>query len=632
MSKSKIKNLEKEILKHKELYYKGFPEISDQEYDELENDLRLLDPSNRVLQIVGVKVISNKKIKHDSPMLSLDKCYEIKDLLKWKKEFDLISTLKIDGSSCSLLYKDGKFELAKTRGDGSFGEDISNKTIYINNIPRNINEKSKIEIRGEIYCTEDNFIKLKKEMKEVGLPEPSSKRNIVAGILGRKEYIYLAKYLSFCAFELVSTLDMNLEEEKLYFLKKEKFDIPDYFKIKSHQEVEQEIKRLEDFLENGDYLVDGLVFTINNLDVHEELGSTNHHPKYKMAFKLAGEKKQSVIKSIEWNVSRNGVLTPVANIEPVDLSGAMISNVTLHNLGIVQKNNLKEGDQIEIIRSGEVIPKYLKTIKESKKRFSIPKKCPSCDEKVNIDDIRLKCINEKCPDKVVEEINHYIKICNIEDLSDKRIREMISKKIVSSIPDLYDLNIEKLLTLDKTKEKLANKLFNNIQEAKKIKLSKFLSAVGIDGVAENSAQKIIDSGFNTIDKFRKLKIDDIIEIDGFAEKSAEKIVESLRIKSEVIDQILNKGISFTRGEEIVDNLNGKSFCITGKLSRGRSEIEKDIKKNGGKVTSSVSKNLNYLICNEESSNSSKYVKAEKLNISIITELELMELINGENSA
>jgi len=629
MSLKKIQKLEAEILRHKELYYKGQPEISDLAYDELEESLRQLDPENKTLQLIGTTIKSKNKIAHDSKMLSLDKCYEIDDLLKWKKEFEIVGMYKIDGSSCSLIYKSGRLEIAKTRGDGVYGEDITGKAIYISSIPNIISANENLEIRGEIYCKEENFKKLSDEMHEQGMDRPQSMRNIVAGLLGRKENVYLAKYLDFFAFDVIRDKNFETEIEKHKYILENGFEAPEIFRVKSKEAIQKKIQEYAEFNKNGNFLVDGLVFTINDISTHNELGSTGHHPKYKMAFKLRGETARAIIHDITWQVSRNGILTPVAEIVPVELSGAMISRVTLHNFGIVFENCIKQGDEIEIIRSGEVIPKYLKTINESKFKFTYPKKCPSCEQKVERVDIRLICTNKNCFSRKLESILHFVKVMSIDDLSVKRLEEMLNKKIVKDIPDLYKLKIEDLLSLDKTKETLANKLLKNIKGSLNTSLVKFITALGLSGGGENKCQKIVDAGFRDIDSFINIKKEELVEIEGFAQKSATNLLISLNENKDLIKEIRKVGFKFKKEEKRGDVLQERSFCITGKLTRPRSEIEKDIKNNGGKSVSSVSKNTDFLICNEKESSSSKFKKAQSLDVKIISELEFEEIILGK---
>lgn len=624
-----IKSLELEIIKHKNLYYQGKPEISDFEYDALEEKLKTLDPKNEVLQMVGSEIFKSEKVEHDKKMLSLNKTYKINDLLSWAGDKPVLSTFKIDGSSCSLIYKKGKFVIAKTRGDGKFGENISNKILCIEHVPKILKGYDfDMEIRGEVYCREDEFIHLSQEMEKMGLEKPTSQRNIVAGLLGRKENIELSRYLSFQAFELI-TDDTNIktEEDKFLLLQKMGFETPEFYINKTKKEFEDRLDEAREFMSNGDYLIDGLVFSFNDLELHDELGETAHHPRYKMAFKFQGETKVTKIKSLSWQVSRNGILTPVANVEPVELSGAKVSRVTLHNYGMVNQFQLKKGDEIEIVRSGEVIPKFLGVTNASSNKFEIPEVCPSCSEKIYVDDIRLLCKNDLCPDKVKDDILNFIHKIGIDDLSGKRLEELIKVGFVTDIPSLYDLNVEQLLSMDKVKDKLANKIVTNIQKTKNVDIITFLSALGITGGAYNKCEKVVSYGHDTVEKILGLSVEKLSEIESFAEKSATEFVNSIQSKKGMINKLLSKGFEFKQRSVNTDTaVSGKKFCITGTLSMKRSDLQKLIKENGGVAVSSVSKATDFLITNDTESSSSKFKKAKELNIPIINEDKFLEMI------
>lgn len=630
MNIHRIQELEKLIIYHKERYYTGHAEISDESYDQLEEELKKLDPKNPVLQIVGLKQLEiSNKVEHQKKMLSLDKTYDEKELQKWIDKKEVLSVFKIDGSSCSLIYEDGHLVMAKTRGDGQFGENITKKALFIPDIPKYLGNKKNIEVRGEVYCIEKNFFSLSQEMKDLGLETPSSQRNIVAGILGRKENIQLARHLSFQAFDILSDDKYQKEHEKLDYLKNAGFITPDYVLHKGVKNLDSKISEARDFMSSGDYLIDGLVFIYDDLKLHAELGETGHHPRYKIAFKFAGETKVAKINHIEWGVSRNGTLTPVALIEPTELSGAIIGRVTLHNYGMVQNFQLTAGDKIEIIRSGEVIPKFLGVVEKSKEAFTIPTHCPSCKSKLKIEDIWLYCDNAECPSKIKEEILNYIHKANIEDISDKRLDEMMSKGLVKKISDLYRLTTKDLLTLEKVKEKLATKMFENIQKTKEQSLAQFISSIGVEGVSIAKSEKIIAQGHNTLEKIQSLTVEKMLEIEGFAEKSSETIIKSIREKEKLVAELLKLGV-VVRADEIAlgeGPLKGMKFCITGELSQPRPQVEKLIKANGG-VIAGVSKNLNYLVTNEQESSSSKFVKAKSLGIPIINEEALLKLIEG----
>lgn len=623
---NRIQKLESEIIKHKALYYQGRPEITDFEYDKLEEELKKLDPKNPVLQIVGSTTSASDKIKHDKKMLSLEKTYVLEDLVSWMGNEEILSTMKLDGISCSLVYQDGDLFLAKTRGDGTFGENITKKVMWISNVPKFISYKNKVEVRGELFCDEESFFKLSKEMTDIGLEKPTSQRNIVAGLMGRKDNLELCRYIKFMAFDYISDEPVKTEEKKFEHLTKHGFLIPEVEVHSTKKSLEDVIDRARHFMAEGDYQIDGLVFTYNKMALHDELGETSHHPRYKLAFKFQGESKTTTLKEISWSVSRNGILTPVGEVEPVELSGAMISRVTLHNYGVVSANNLKAGDVIEIIRSGEVIPKFLSVVKPSSAKFLIPDHCPSCDSKVEIVDIRIFCRNDNCPGKNKEIILNFIQKIGIEDLSGKRLEELINAKMVKNIPDLYRLEASDLMKLDKVKDKLSNKLIESIQKTKKVDLITFLSSLGITGGAYNKCEKVVRAGFDSITKIKKLSIEQLMGIESFAEKSATEFLSSLKEKFTLIDELVDLGFEFTVEETRETEITGKKICITGALSEKRPVVEDKIREGGGIVVSSVSKNTDILVTNETDPNSSKFKKALELKIKIITEAELLKLL------
>lgn len=625
--KSRIQELEKLIIRHKSLYYSGRPEVSDAEYDSLELELKKLDNTNSVLNLVGTVVSNLEKVKHDQKMLSLDKVYSVDELMKWVETEEVVSTFKVDGVSCSLIYENGHLVMAKTRGDGSFGENITDKVRWIEELPKSISHTQKIEVRGELYTTEEHFFQLSEEMVSRGLEKPTSQRNIVAGFMGRKESIDLCRYINFMGFDVLGLDEIKTEIEKEKILKDEGFNTPKVVLHKKQATIEEAIDGARQFMSEGDYQIDGLVFTYNDILKQNELGNTSHHPRFKMAFKFMGESKNTKIIDITWQVSRNGILTPVAEVDPVELSGAMIGRVTLHNYGMVRQYDLKSEDEIEIIRSGEVIPKFLSVVKSSNKSLLIPKKCPSCQSETIIKDIRLYCINEECPGKNKESILNFIVKIGIEDLSGRRLDELIAARLVKNISDLYRLSVNDFLGLDKVKEKLAEKLYDNIQKTKKPDLITFLSSLGISGGAYNKCEKVVHAGYDSLQKIMSITEENLMSIDGFAEKSAQEFAKSLREKRELVGELLSLGFEIKIEEKKESKVTDKKICITGALSEKRSVIEEKIREFGGVVVGSVSKNTDYLLTNETDPASSKYKKALELKIQIITEKEFFKLIS-----
>ena len=624
--KKKIRALEEKILKHKALYYQGRPEISDKDYDKIEEDLRAIDPTNVTLEIVGTKVISSKKIKHDIKMLSLDKTYEREELMRWREGKNVVSVYKIDGTSCSLLYRGGKFFKGKTRGDGQYGEDISEKVLWIRDIPRVVSIEN-CEVRGEVYCSAESFLALAKEMEVLGLERPSSQRNIVAGLMGRKENIELCRYLSFFAFDFISEKRLHETEwEKIEYLERDfGFSVPPKKYCSNKKDVEEAILETKNFMDKGNYLIDGVVFSFDEIERHKALGHTAHHPRYRIAFKFVGESKKTEITNIIWTVSRNGYLVPVAEVKSVEISGAKISRVTLHNYAQVKSHELKPGDKIEITRSGEVIPKFLAKIKSSKEKFTVPKECPLCQSETKVEGVHLLCPSKKCPGRIKEEILNFIRKIGIDDLSSKRLDALLEKGLVKGISDLYRLDLKKLLTLEKTKEKLATKIFNEIEKSKEADLVTFLSALGISGGAYNKCEKVVKAGFNTLKKLEGMSVEDLCEVELFAEKSSEEFIRSFAAKKRLVRELRDFGFNPRAPDAGRGQLAGKKIVITGTLSRKRSEIEKEIKFHGGSVLGSISKGTDYLVTNEQKTNSGKAKKARELKIPIISEKDLEKM-------
>lgn len=624
----RVKELEDALILHKNLYYQGKAKISDENYDQLELELKKISPQSPVLQMVGATPRQSQKIKHDKKMLSLEKTYDEEKLKSWMRQEVVVSTFKHDGSACSLIYVDGILSIAKTRGDGQYGENILNKVLYINNIPKRIQLNGTVEVRGEIYCTENDFIDLSKQMEKNKLETPTSLRNIVAGILARKDFSQLSKFLTFTSFEIIMPKLVATEEEKYKKLKELKFDLPQYAVCKNWLQLKNQIIKCQQFFSSGDYLVDGLVITYNDCKLAEELGETSHHPKHKIAFKFQGESKTTKILEIEWNISRNGRCTPVAIIDPVELSGALVSRVTLHHYGIVEAFKLMPGVEIEIVRSGEVIPKFLRVVKRVDREFSAIKNCPSCNSPLIIENHWLKCINTSCAQKKEQEILYFLKSMAIEEISEMRLKEMIKKGLISEIPDIYKLKEADFLKLDKIKEKLALKFFEQIQNSKKVNLIMLISSLGIEGFGETKIQKIIDAGFDTVDKILEMKIEQIKEIDGFAEKSSQAIVDGLKENKGLIAKLLKSGVQIKKNEnaKISEKLKGFKFCITGTLSSPRETIALQIKMNSGVIQDTVNNETTYLVTNDKESTSSKFLKAVKLGIKIISEDQLGKLL------
>jgi len=528
-----------------------------------------------------------------------------------------------------LVYQNGKLVQAKTRGSGKVGEDVTDKARWVSDALPKVDDSFTAEVRGELYCSETQFLHLSDEMVKVGLERPTAPRNIVAGVLGRKNHYDLARFFNFFAFEVVNPAQrlFKTEMEKFSWLEKVGFRLPEPKLIGDEKDLKKYLDFSKSVLEGDELGVDGAVFSYNELSLHEELGNTSHHPRYKMSFKWQGQTAISEIKQIQWATSRLGIVTPVAVIAPVTLSGAQITNITLHNASHVKSYQLKPGDEIELVRSGEVIPKFLRVVKSGKGSFQIPEKCPSCGTKLVDDDVRVVCLNRlSCPAQQIGSILNWIQCVGIDDLSEKRLVQMMEILKVQSAADLYRLAKEDFLKLPSTKEKMAEKLWKHIQGTKQLSLASFLNGLGIEGAGLTTWEKILEV-HDSLSKVRKMTETELVSIPGFAEKSSAQIVAGLRERAKMIDQLLEVGVNpKAEAHEAAGEgkLSGKQFVITGALSQPRGEIEKIIKKAGGKISSSVSSHTFVLVTNEQDSSSSKMKKAKQLGTTIWSEQQLLK--------
>ncbi len=625
------------VMHHKRRYYAGQPEISDVAFDQLEDELRSLHPEHPALAFVGVEPAStSKKVSHAVPMLSLAKTYKVEELLDWKGQEVIIGSPKVDGNSLSLVYEKGILQCGKTRGDGRVGEDVTDKVRWIAECPPRLVAPVSIEVRGEVYCSTHRFAGLVEEMLARELERPTNPRNIVAGLLGRKLHFDLCHHFQFFAFDVLGESaegKFQTEIEKYEWLAQLGFKVLPHEQLDDDQALQQFMDTMRRRMTEDEIAYDGAVFVYNRLTLQKQLGSTSHHPRFKMSFKWPGQTAVSTIERIEWATSRLGIVTPVAVIEPVQLSGAKITNITLHNAEHVSAYNLKAGDRIEIIRSGEVIPKFLQVVEGASGQFAWPKTCPSCGSSLEFDSVRLKCPNESaCPAQRAGFILNWIRAAGIDDLSDKRLEQMLQVGLLQDVTDLYQLQPEDFMQLPATKEKMAQKLYGNIQASKTLPLAAFLNGMGIEGAGLRSWEKLLEH-FPDLESLQAAQVNDIMEVEGFAEKSAEQIVQGLKRRKPLIQKLLKVGVKprvEARPHQVgAGTLTGRQFVITGSLSRPREEVEKDIRNAGGKTASSVSKNTFALVTNDTDSSSSKMKKAKELGIPIWSEDQLLAFINND---
>ena len=632
---SRIDYLAEQIIRHKAAYYAGQPVISDATYDAFEDELKRLAPDHPALDVVGGDVAADlPKVRHATPMLSLQKTYDLEELLKWVGDEPVVGTLKIDGVSISLLYTDGILVMAKTRGNGAVGEDVTSKVRWVAEVlPTLSGVLGAIEIRGEIYCKESRFVQLADAMQHLKLERPTSPRNIVAGLLGRKSHIDLARFFSFCAFSVTCSsgeLGLKTESDQFDWLGARGFALPQSERVCAPVEVKRYIESVHEILAEGDIPVDGAVFTYDRLALQHALGLTSHHPRYKMSFKWQGQTAITRIHNVVWATSRLGIVTPVAIVAPVTLSGATITNVTLHNAAHVKAYDLKIGDEIEIVRSGEVIPKFLRVVQSAVGSYHWPQICPACSVPLIFDDVRLKCPNEaQCSAQQLGAVLNWIRAAEIEDLSEKRLAPLMQLGLVATMADLYLLRLEDFYQIPQTKEKMAAKLYGNIQKSRHLPLARFFNGLGIEGSGLTTWEKVL-AEFPSLDQILAASPEQLQTVDGIAEITAAQIVAGLRAKRKLIEGLLQAGVAPIASAATVGDgvLSGQTFVITGALSQPRAVVEKAIKAAGGRLAGSVAKTTHAVITDEPDSNSSKMLKAKALGIPVWSEAELWAALAG----
>lgn len=636
MDKERLSRL---ILRYKAAYYKGFPLVTDEVYDKLEEQLKQIDPNNKALKIGGSDLDLEKskfeKVKHNIPMLSLDKRYDIDELKKWIGTHAVVETPKIDGNSCSLLYDKGILVRAASRGrGGTTGFDLTDNVIFIKSVPKTLNKKVSCEVRGEVYMSKEDFETIKSNL-DPDEDVPANARNYAAGTL-RQENAEIVKDrpLSFLAYELISDeLDIKTEKQKFELLPKLGFAVPPNKRCIA-DEVELRLQKWKDAKQKLPYEIDGIVYKYNDIQLQKQLGATSHHPRFAMAFKWESEKGVAKIEKIEWNTGRTGHLIPKATIEPIELSGATITHLTLHNYEFVRDNNVRVGSLIEIIRSGEVIPKFLSIIDEGDQDLEFPKVCNVCREKVIHEGVHLVCTNPTCEAQALKTLIGFTEAL-------KKSGYEIDGLGKSIITGLYEAGLVKtpvdLLTLDKSSlailklsgktvgEKTATKVIDNIQKRRKLPLDVFLSSLCIENLGRGTAERIVEK-FLTIDKVLDATVQDFVVLEDFGEITAESVVEGLKKATPLINRLLAFiEIEMEQKNNTSTQCAGKSFVITGTLSQSRTTIANLIKNAGGKVSSAVSSKTDYLVAGEKAG--SKLTKADKLGIKIISEEQLKEILD-----
>lgn len=656
--KQRIDELIKIINKASEEYYTNDnPTITDQEYDDYYHELEKLEQQYPELiredsptKRVGGKIIDEfKKVSHEIPMMSLGDIFSEDEIFEFDQRIKktipnptYVCELKIDGLSVSLLYENGKLIRGATRGNGIVGEDITHNVETIKSIPLIINDKRKIEVRGEIYMPKKSFNKLNQERKEKGESLFANPRNAAAGSVRQLDSKIAAKRnLSTFIYHLPSSDNFNIRyhHESLSFMKELGFVVNPNIKIADNvDEVINYVKEWTEKRESLPYEIDGIVIKVDKIEDQKKLGYTSRTPKWAIAYKFPAVEVLTKIKNIEFCVGRTGKITPRADLDPVHLAGSIIKSVTLHNEDYIKEKDIMINDTIVLHKAGDVIPEVVKVLKERRTGIEIPfkmiKNCPICNSKLEKKETEANyfCPNPNCDARNIEGLIHFSskETMNIEGFGESIVEDFYNEGYLKTICDYYTLynHKEDLKELEGFGEKSINNLLQNIEKSKENSLEKLLFALGIRYIGKKTA-KILAINYRNIDKLMSAEYEDLVKIQDIGEVIADSVYKFFKEEKNINTinelKLLGVNMEYKGNESIDDNFNNKTFVLTGTLSKlTRDEASIEIENRGGKVTSSVTKKTDYVIVGENPG--SKYQKAKDLNINILNEEEFLNML------
>jgi DNA ligase (NAD+) len=637
-----VEKLRAELRKHEYLYYVAdAPEISDQAYDALLNELKKLEaehpeiitPDSPTQRVGGVPLSKFETIIHQHQLYSLDNCFSAEDLLDFdarvKKGLDVATDieymceLKIDGLAISLVYEKGLLKYGATRGDGKKGENVTENLRTIRAIPLKLNEPVDIEVRGEVFMKRSDFAKLE------GFANP---RNAAAGSLRQLDSKITAqrKLDMFCygVIPAQATQEDGFQHiEKLGFKTNPQRRVCTGIAAVINYCQEWEHKR-----ETLDYDTDGIVIKVNRIFDQETLGFTSKFPRWAMAYKYAPEQAITTLEDIEIQVGRTGALTPVARLTPVDLAGVVVSNATLHNEDEIARKDVRIGDKVMIQRAGEVIPEVVGVAPGSARGvpYVFPKTCPVCETAVVKDEEESvwRCPNAQCPARVKGTLRHFVSknAADIEGLGEQIVEQLYTAGLIKDVADIYSLTAERLLQLERMGEKSVNNLLAAIEKSKHVGFARILFGLGIRHVGQYVAE-ILARAYRSIDSLLQATEEQLAEINGIGPTIAHSLIATIHDQQFIvlIERLQQAGVVLEIITAGPQSLAGKTFVLTGSLpTLSRSQAEQLIKTNGGLISSTVGKKTDYLLLGAEPG--SKYAKAQSLGVRIITEPELLALI------
>ena len=637
-----IKNLIEKLNYYTKKYDEGCPEISDKEWDDLYFQLAALEnetgiyESNSPTQKVDYQVVNElTKVEHNHKMLSLDKTKSVDDLLSFAGNRDVVIMAKLDGLTCSLRYLNGKLVSAETRGNGAIGEDITHNAMVIPSIPKRINYLDELVVDGEIICLAKDFESFANEYK--------NSRNFAAGsirLLNSKEC--QKRNLTFIAWDVIKGCNKDRFIERLNFAGELGFQVVPWVS----ENINYAIGDMQDYCATHGYPIDGVVVKFDDIAYGESLGETAHHFKNAIAYKFYDEEYETKLRNIEWSMGRTGVLTPVAVYDDIDIDGSVCNRANLHNINIMTDllgNNPYEGEKIWIYKANMIIPQVSKAEKRNVAddiHFEIPKVCPICGQPTQIHEsdsgtVELYCSNLNCDGKLVNKLDHFCgkKGLDIKGLSIATLDKLIDWGWVNRIIDIYSLkdHANEWVLKPGFGEKSVQNILNAIEASKHCSLEAFIAAIGIPMVGRTIAKQLVKY-FATYDDFYQAICNkfDFSQFDGFADSKSSTILNFDYAEANEIAAILDiYNDNIANDNENNQPLAGKKIVITGSVSKfkNRAELQAFIEKLGGKVLSSVSKNVDYLINNNAASTSSKNIAAKQMGIPILTEDEFLEKVN-----
>lgn len=657
-ARKKIEQLTATINYHNKLYYTDDnPEIEDYEYDKLFRELENLErefpelkkddsPTNKV---GGTILEKFEKFEHPIAMYSLSNVMNEEEFLEFDNRMQKeLNTSKIkytvenkfDGLALELIYEKGKLTVASTRGDGQVGENVTNNVKMMSNVPKSIKETKKLIVRGEALITKKDFEILNKEREELEEIPFANARNAASGGLRQLDSSESKKRrLKFFAYQIANYKDFDLTNEykSMEFLSELGFTVEGVHPNIDAKKVLETYYDIQEKRSKMDYEIDGLVIKVDDVKYQEKLGFLSRAPRFAVAFKFKPEEKETVLKNIEVQVGRTGALTPVAKLEPVQVGGVTVSNVTLHNPNEIKSKDIRIGDTVVVIRSGDVIPKIVRVVLEKRpsdsKVFEFPKKCPVCggETAVTDGDVIVRCINEECPSKITRYIEYFVSkpAMNMERIGKEWIAVFTKSGLVKTPADLYKITRDDLFKFERMGEKLASYMLESIENSKNTTLKRFIYALGIRQVGETTAD-LLAKYFTSIDNFKKATIDDLQNIEGIGEISAKSIYDFLHNKKtlKLIDDLLDAGVNpvFEKLTTVESPLTGKNVVITGSIEGfTRNSAKEAAERLGATVQSAVSKNTDILIVGEKAG--SKLKKAQELGIQIMEADDFIKLAN-----